>query len=245
MTKTPIWKSIHEALAAEIAQGLYTAGDKLPTEAALSARFGVNRHTVRHALSAMADSGLVRARRGAGVFVTSTPTDYPLGKRVRFHQTILASGRLPTKQKLRLEVRPSTPREASALDIDNGADLLIYEGLSLAGADPIALFQSVFPLARLTGIKDAFEHTLSVTEALAAVGVTDYTRAETRITAHCATTVQALHLNLKEGDALLRTTALNIAPDGTHVEFGTTWFAGDRVTLTVGAADGSPPAEDA
>ena len=73
----------------------------------------------------------------------------------------------------------------------------------------------------------------SVTEALRRAGVADYIRAETRITAERANPTQALHLGLREGDPLLRTTALNTATDGTPVEYGRTWFAGDRVTLTV------------
>ena len=98
MTRTPIWKAIAETLSEEIAEGAYLPGTKLPTEAALSQRFGVNRHTVRHALASMAEDGLVRSRRGAGVFVTARPTEYPLGKRVRFSQNLMAAGRTPDRQ---------------------------------------------------------------------------------------------------------------------------------------------------
>ena len=73
--RIPIWQSIAQSLQSEIAQGHYAAGDKLPTEAELALRFGVNRHTVRHALADLAQGGLVHARRGAGVFVTIRPTD--------------------------------------------------------------------------------------------------------------------------------------------------------------------------
>ena len=98
MTRPAIWKSIADNLAAEIAEGHYHPGDRLPTEAELAARFGVNRHTVRHALSALAEAGTVRSRRGAGVFVAARPTDYALGRRVRFHQNVAASGRTPSRR---------------------------------------------------------------------------------------------------------------------------------------------------
>jgi hypothetical protein len=45
------WKAIANALRSELAEGRNSPGDKLPTEAALSAHFGVNRHTVRHGFS--------------------------------------------------------------------------------------------------------------------------------------------------------------------------------------------------
>lgn len=233
MPRTPIWKSIATALEAEIGQGHYRPGDRLPTEAALSARFGVNRHTVRRALADMAERGLVRSRRGAGVFVTAEPTLYPIGKRTRFHQNIRASGRLPAKRVLRLETRAPDDGEARALRIPPGAEVFVYEGLSLVGGVAVAQFESTFPADRLPDLATALAEVVSVTEALRRAGVADYIRAETRITAERATPTQALHLGLREGDPLLRTTALNTTPDGTPVEYGRTWFVGDRVVLTV------------
>ncbi|SDF33381.1 GntR family transcriptional regulator, phosphonate transport system regulatory protein [Celeribacter baekdonensis] len=233
MPRTPVWKSIAETLSEEIARGHYKPGDKLPTEAELSARFGVNRHTVRHALSDLGERGIVRSRRGAGVFVQSAPVDYPLGKRVRFHQNIRATGRLPNRRVLRLETRPCDATEASVLALSPGENVLIYEGLSLSGDTPVAHFISIFPITRLVGLDSQMAQTASVTEGLKAVGIEDYVRAETRVSAERTTTTQALHLGLREGDPLLHTVSLNSTLDGIPVERGLTWFAGDRVTLTV------------
>ncbi|APG48308.1 phosphonate metabolism transcriptional regulator PhnF [Phaeobacter porticola] len=233
MARTPIWKSIAIALTDDIAQGRYRTGDKLPPEIQLASRFGVNRHTVRRALAEMAEQSLVHARRGAGVFVAARPTDYPIGKRVRFHQNLARLGRIPAKKILTLETRAAGKREAEALGLDLGATVHVYNGLSLADDQPIALFQSIFPADPLPDLLDALAETHSVTEALHRCGVADFTRIETRITAKLATATQALHLQLSEGSPILRTTGINAAPGGQPVEFGRTWFAGDRVTLTV------------
>ncbi|HEX9857946.1 MAG TPA: phosphonate metabolism transcriptional regulator PhnF, partial [Paracoccaceae bacterium] len=196
MPRSPIWKTIADTLSAEIAGGHYRPGDRLPTEAALAARFGVNRHTVRHALAGMAQIGLVHARRGAGVFVATTPADYPLGRRVRFHQNLAASGRTPSRQVSRLETRHADPREAEALSLPPGADVHVFEGLSLADGLPVAAFRSVFPAARFPGLLEALRETASVTRALAAAGLADYTRASTRLTAKSAPATLALQLRL-------------------------------------------------
>lgn len=233
MARTPVWKSIATTLEAEIGARHYRPGDRLPTEAALAARFGVNRHTVRRALADMAGRGMVRSRRGAGVFVAAEPTLYPIGRRTRFHQNIRASGQLPEKRVLRVETRAADRGEARALALGPGARVVVYEGVSLAGGVAVAQFESVFPEARLPGLAAALAEVGSVTEALRRAGVADYIRAETRITAERASSTQALHLGLAEGAPLLRTTALNTTPDGIPVEYGRTWFAGDRVTLTV------------
>ncbi|MEM9788476.1 MAG: phosphonate metabolism transcriptional regulator PhnF [Pseudomonadota bacterium] len=233
MARTAIWTSIASALTTDIAEGRYGPGDKLPTEAALAARFGVNRHTVRRALAAMAQDGLVHPRRGAGVFVAQTPTDYPIGRRVRFHQNLAAAGRSPAKTILTLETRAADAREAEALALEAAEQVHVYEGLSLADDTPIAVFRSVFPTARFPGLLQDLDDTKSVTAALKRHGIDDYTRASTRLTAKQANPTQALHLRINEGAPILRSVSINVDETGTPVEYGHTWFAGDRVTLTL------------
>jgi GntR family phosphonate transport system transcriptional regulator len=232
-SRTPIWKAIATNLRDAIAQNLYGPGDKLPTEAALAARYGVNRHTVRQALADLADSGLVHARRGAGVFVMQTPTDYPIGKRVRFHQNLKAAGHTPAKTVLFLETRAANETERDALELATPAHVHVYEGLSLSDDQPIAMFQSVFPATRCPDLLDHLRENPSVTEALRKAGVSDYTRRETRVNAKLANATQALHLRISEHAPILRTIGINVDSAGTPIEVGRTWFAGDRVTLTL------------
>lgn len=220
-------------MRAEIGAGHYRPGDKLPTEAALAARFGVNRHTVRHALATLAEAGAVHARRGAGVFVTARPTDYRLGRRVRFHQNVLAAGQTPSRRITRVETRPADAEEARALALRAGEGVHVVEGVSLADDQPLAAFRSIFPAARFPTLPGVLREMGSITQALAACGVADYTRAETRLTAQVADPVLALALQVKTGAAVLRSVAVNVDAGGVQVELGTTWFAGDRVTLTV------------
>lgn len=233
MPRSPIWKSIETILTKQIAGGEYAPGDQLPTEAALAARFGVNRHTVRRALGQMAETGLVHARRGAGVFVATTPTDYPIGQRVRFHQNVLAAGRTPAKEILSLETRGAGSKEIESLALETGVQVHVYEGLSLADGAPLAVFRSVFPAARFPDLLEHLKETHSVTAALKMSGLSDYTRAWTRLTAKLAGPTQALHLRIPQGAPILRSVGVNVDLDGLPVELGHTWFAGDRVTLTL------------
>jgi GntR family phosphonate transport system transcriptional regulator len=231
--KTPVWKSIHDAVLADITEGRYGPGDKLPTEATMARRFGVNRHTVRRALAQLAEDNTVHARRGSGVFVAQEPTLYPISKRVRFHQNLRAAGLLPAKEVLVLETRTSSKGEADALKLDPKEPVHVYEGLSLADDAPIGIFRSVFPASRFPDLHASIEKRRSITAALKDHGIEDYTRAWTHLTAKRATATQALHLRITEGAPLLRSVSLNLDVEGIPIEYGRTWFAGDRVTLTV------------
>lgn len=235
MAKTPIWRSIAKTLTHEIAQELYAPGDKLPTEMQLATRFGVNRHTVRRALSEMSEQGITHSRRGAGVFVAHRPTDYPLSKRVRYTQNLKAAGRVPGKDIMVLETRKANAREAKMLRLDIGAMVHVCEGLSTADGQPLALFRSVFPAGRFPQLPETLRALNSITSTMIELGVKDYTRSHTRLTARQANATQALHLKLREGAPVMRSRAVNVDENGTPVEFGTTWFAGDRVNLTIDA----------
>lgn len=241
MGRAALWTTILDTLADEIAQGHYGPGDRLPTEAQLAKRFGVNRHTVRRALGGLAAQDIVFARRGAGVFVRHAPTPYPIGRRVRFHQNLLDAKRVPERRTLHLETRAASPEEAHALALSHPAQVHAYEGLSLSDGVPLACFTSVFPALRFPDLPRVLEGVNSVTKTFAAFGITDYTRARTEVTAHLATSTQAALLDLRPGEALLRTISVNVDHAGQPIEYGRTWFAADRVSLTlVGDPDLDP-----
>lgn len=233
MTKTPVWQSIATTIRTDIAEGHYAEGEKLPTESALADRFGVNRHTVRHALSHLVEEGLVYTRRGSGAFVLARPLDYPLSGRVRFRQNLLAAGRLPEKKMFSVEVRNASESDAKRLKIAEGVSIAVAHSLSFADGSPVALAEGRFPEARLPGLADALQSAPGVTVALEEVGVTDYMRVSTRLTATTANATQALHLQVRDGAPLLLAEYINKGPDGLPVEYGQTWFASERITLTL------------
>lgn len=229
---TPLWLSIASSLRSAIAAGQYPEGARLPTESELAGRYGVNRHTVRHAISKLADDGLVHSRRGAGTFVLARPLDYPLSNRVRFHQNLAEAGRAPGRELLSIEIRPATETEARRLALDPGEEICITHSRAFADGTPIILSESQYPEARHPGLALALQAGNGVTKAMADVGIKDYQRNWTRLTATIADATQAAHLHLREGAPLLLAESQN-SSNGHPVEFGQSWFASDRVTLTL------------
>ncbi len=232
MTKEPLWRQIRDTLGAELGQR-YRAGDRLPSEAQLATRFGVNRHTVRRALAELQAEGLLHARRGAGVFVTGTPVAYRLGPRTRFTQNLAAAGQTGSREILRLETLEGTGPELEALGLRAGGRVHVLEAVGLSDRVPFTYAHSVFPAERLPDLPRALERTGSITAALASCGVADYRRLRTRLSAERAMGAIARHLRLSEGAPVLRTVALNVDAGGGPVEYGRTWFCTDRVELVV------------
>jgi GntR family transcriptional repressor for pyruvate dehydrogenase complex len=64
-------KRIQEEIIQMIRSGGVNEGDRLPAERVLSQRFNVSRNTVREAIRALAEQGLIISRRGSGSYVAS------------------------------------------------------------------------------------------------------------------------------------------------------------------------------
>jgi GntR family phosphonate transport system transcriptional regulator len=229
----PIWQEIREALGNDIAKGRYPPAGKLPSEADLAARFGVNRHTVRRALADLREAGLVHARRGAGVFVTSQTIAYRLGRRTRFTQNLREAGHTGARRILRIETLPATSEDAQRLDIGKGDPVHVTETVSLIDGVPAMYGRGLFPAAALAAFPETFRASGSITEALAASGIDDYRRAWTRLTAERARAEIARHLHVTDGAPLLRTVSLNVTAEGSPIEFARSWICADRVELLI------------
>ena len=61
-----VFEGTVEQLATAIRLGVFARGEQLPPERELAERLGVSRNTLREAIAALRDSGLVSTRRGHG-----------------------------------------------------------------------------------------------------------------------------------------------------------------------------------
>ena len=70
-----LYQRIADSIAARIAAGIYAPGSRLPAERDLADQFEVSRPTVREAMIALEIRGMVGARKGSGIYVSTTPTE--------------------------------------------------------------------------------------------------------------------------------------------------------------------------
>ena len=227
-----LWREIHHELLNDVRVGHYRAGEKMPTEAELANRFNVNRHTVRRALRLLREEGFVFSKKGSGVFVTAKNATYHIGKRTRFSQNISSDG-VPSRTITSVETRHATSVEAGKLAIQASEMVHVAEGLGYVENMPIMHATSRFPVGRCAGILAHLQTNPSKTMAFAALGIADYLRSETEVTAVTATATMANILRCEVGAPLLHVNAVNILLDGTPIEYGTTHFIGDRMVLSV------------
>jgi GntR family transcriptional regulator len=68
-----VWVQVRDELKARIARGVYRPGQVFPSETTLVQEFGVARNTVRKAVKALREEGLITTVPHLGSFVSETP----------------------------------------------------------------------------------------------------------------------------------------------------------------------------
>lgn len=226
-----VWRDIAQTLEAEIAAGQPARGERLPTEAQVAARFGVNRHTARRAVDELARAGLVRVEHGRGAFVSEDVIDYEVVPRTRFSEWIRRHNREPSGRVLQLRELPAGTEVAANLDLAEGEGVVLMERLGAADGVPVSLAAHYFPLGRLPGIAAALASSPTITAALAAVGVPDYIRQSTRVSARLPSATEARLLQLGRMQPLLVCENLNVDQSGRVVEYGVALHPSPRVQV--------------
>ncbi|MCW3475760.1 phosphonate metabolism transcriptional regulator PhnF [Limobrevibacterium gyesilva] len=226
-----LWRRIVHVIEAEITDGTHPPGAKLPTEAQFSARFGVNRHTVRRALEELSRSGLVRVEQGRGSFVAEDVLDYAVAPRTRFSEWIRRHNKEPSGRILDLREIAADATVAAGLGIRTGARVIRLERLGMADGRPVSLGTHHFPAARFPGLLAALQSAVTITEALARAGVSDYRRQVTRVTARLPQPNEAELLRTPRNRPLLITENVNVDQNGAVVEFGVSRYPTPRVQI--------------
>ena len=228
-----LWRQIATALEADISAGKRQAGERLPTEAMLTERFAVNRHTVRRALEELEARGIIRVEQGRGAFVAEDVLDYPLGPRTRFSETIRRQNREAAGRVLQLSEIGADSQVAAGLGIRRGRPVLRVVRLGLANHRPLVLGLHHFPLPRFAAMAQSLARQASITVALAECGVADYRRQSTRITARLPTPEEAKHLLQSRSRPVIVAEALNIDPESIPVDWTLSCYAAARVQFVL------------
>ncbi|GAB3626572.1 phosphonate metabolism transcriptional regulator PhnF [Pandoraea terrae] len=237
-----VWRQIAQILATEIGERRYGEGqpdDRLPSETDLAGRFGVNRHTVRRAILGLAEQGLVNVEHGRGTFVQAGAIDYVIGRRTRFSENLEQHNLKATQQILSVRKGAAEPIVARALGLRAGAQVFRVEILRRSVSDdggigvPLAYSHNYFPARRFAELEAAFRRSETISAMLAAHGVTDYTRKESRIGARLPDAEMARYLAINRQQPVLTVESVDVDDVGAPVKYGVAYFAADRMQLVV------------
>jgi GntR family transcriptional regulator, phosphonate transport system regulatory protein len=228
-----LWRRIADEIENSIARGVFEAGSKLPGEVEIANRFGVNRHTVRRAIAALADRGLVRAERGSGTFIEQQRIPYPIRQRTRFSEIVGGAGHTVGGRLVSSTTENCNADLAKSLKIKAGTPVVRLELLRQADRIPLCAATTWLEAARFPAAAAVYASTNSTTRMLTRFGVRSYSRKSTRVTAAIAESGDAALLRVAIGRPLLVIDSVDVDGAGVPVLASRSRFAADRLELVI------------
>ncbi|HEY1544913.1 MAG TPA: phosphonate metabolism transcriptional regulator PhnF [Xanthobacteraceae bacterium] len=228
-----LWRRIADELEQSIARGTYEPGSKLPGEIDIAERFGVNRHTVRRAIAALAQRGIVRAERGSGTYIEQRRIPYPIRSRTRFSEIVGGAGHAVGGRLIAHAVEEADPHLAKQLKLKPGTPVLRLERLRHADRVPICIGSTWLEAGRFPGASRVYAASNSITRMLAHFGVRNYARKSSHVTAAIAEAADAATLRIATGRPLLVVDSIDVDADGKPILFTHARFAADRLELVI------------
>lgn len=143
---TSLAKQTQEILTERIRSGIYPPQSQIPPENELAAEFNVSRATIRSAISALVERGLVMRRHGVGTFVSQrSDLSNPLNEAVDFNYLIANNGFTPGVKHVGTRLEPPTPEIAKALQIQPNQQVLREYKIFTADTRPVIYCINIMP----------------------------------------------------------------------------------------------------
>jgi GntR family transcriptional regulator len=227
----PRYREIEQALRARIAT--LRPGHRLPSDADLCTEFGVSRMTARHAMSQLAEEGLVRRDPGRGTFVAEPPTHRRANFLMTFSHEMRRQGRVPSSRIVGRIVRYPDDAERADLRVARGEQVIELRRVRLADGSAVAVEVAVLASRCVAAVMAADLEAGSLHEALIDAGYVP-SRGKSSIGAEAATRDDAVLLGISNGEPMLVERRLILDQRGRPIERTESRYAADRYGLNVG-----------
>lgn len=235
---------LRDELLAELLDGTYPSGVKLPNEDELAERSGVSRATVREAVGGLVEAGYLTRRHGSGTYVAGTlPRRHALDMSVSYLAMIREAGMEPGLVILDRSEHEASEEEAEALRLRVGEPLLRVERIRTADGRPVVY--SVDRLA-LSQIADGGKKLDASLYAVLAKNGHAVRGASARLKPVVADQRLADLLEVEPNAPLLRIDQVDFDSDGKPVMLSAEWHAADAFELHINrrAAQGGATDDD-
>ena len=144
----PRYLQISNWLEEMIRKGRYKVGERLPSESSLAEICGVNRNTVRQAISELVAKGLISKKNGIGSFISArdpSPVKYILQNISSFTDDMLSMGIIPKTKILSQNVVKADTELAENLMLGGDSRVILTKRLRLGNGIPLAIERSYLP----------------------------------------------------------------------------------------------------
>ncbi len=152
--RRPLAVQLRDRIWNMLQEEYYRAGDQLPSEQALAARFSVSRATVREALKILEEERVLICQHGIGRFLAPDPSNV-LSDEITHLKSVTEMARglgIPISTQV-LSVREGLAEDVvrARLNLEPGSQVVVLERVRLAYNEPVIYSVDIFPRSLVIG----------------------------------------------------------------------------------------------
>lgn len=242
-TAEPLYRRIVRALRSDILEGRLRPGMRLPSESELGQRFSVSRITVRQAVGALHNEGLIHTAQGRGSFVAHPKAYQDISRLQGFAEQMGRHGYQVSNRVLSTRELEAPAQVARRLDLGSGARVLELQRLRLLNGAPVSVELTYLPLEIGRRVVEADLQQRDIFLILENDCQSPLGHAELAIDAVAADPETAARLGVAEAAPLLRIERLTHDRAGRPLDYEFLYFRGDTFQYRF-QVDRHPPHKD-
>lgn len=225
----PYHYQLRELLRTQIVTGVWEVGARLPSENDLCKAVGLSRPTVRQALDALVEEGLLLREKGRGTFVTEPKLmERWAGTPIGFSDSMGKQGYKIETTVLGLDVQPAPKIVMHELRLQSDEPVVVLQRLRYVLNEPILLVTSYLPERLFPSLVNIDFQNHSLYQILREEYGINIVRIRRSIEAIAANTEEAKMLQIVPGAPLLMIENTTFVEDGTPIEYFEARRRGDR-----------------
>lgn len=230
--KKPIYLQLRENIRNKIEEGEYLPGTSIPSENTLAATFGINRITIRNAVDALVNEGLLKRVQGKGVYVVGQKLSMSIEGIGGFISDSLNSNNgLSIKEVLKI-TRPANNKYANLFDLELDDEIYQIRHIGISEQENIVLQDYFFPVSILPTLDSINTSIFTYKDIFSFYGIKQK-KMEQHLTIVKGSSKTRKLLGIPNGIMLFKLECDYYGIDNKVIAHGITYIRGDKQSFTV------------
>ncbi len=231
----PLYEQLKNIIKRDIINGAYEPGQRMPSEAALQAHYGVSRITVRRAVQELGTEGMLERRQGKGTFVTARKYQNTMDAVVGFTERLNSLGHTPRRVIHSKRIIPAPDFVAQDLQLRSGADVIELKRTLYDDHSPLLYDECYYPVSRFPGMFELIRPDTSTYQIIKEHFGVQLPRAHKRFNVELADEMIAGYLHCTPGEPLFSIYKITYDNADLPVQISMSLVLASRVTYVLDA----------
>jgi GntR family transcriptional regulator len=163
----PLYHQIQQRLLEQIQSGELEPNEPIPSIQQIAAQMGVSQMTVRQAVRALIEMGVIYSRQGKGTFISGMKLERDFRQVLSFTEETAARGARPSSRVLSFRIQTPTAEVREALRLSGDEKVFALRRVRCGDTEPMGIELSCLPVSLCPRLLQTFDPTTSLYDELA------------------------------------------------------------------------------